>query len=418
MIKMDYSPEEICEWFGEDVLSGPKGVNIDKHILQILKDVETIQYNRRTEINREISSLEVRVKDMEKGLPDNYNGAEWEYIDINSKYTEKAKIEEINGYIKKGEEIKENYDQTVADIGVKFDNERKNIEFKYKELESDSNDIIALAEGKIEKAKKVIEGSKESIQLEFSKLDNCLESEIQKLKSDYEAKKSAVKKEIESSVEESKDLINIQENKITAKRTEISGLSEQKKLEIKTVDEKEKSAVDIEKERLGKAAKYLENNEFVDTEGLQAEIDNISKMKSYLRDWDRIQDIRNGELRKKQDESDHLTSLIDIARLKPSELLQMHELPIDGISVDENGKIRINGTLLDGLSDGEKLEAAFKIALQRIGELRVVCLDGFEKLDEKEQRKVVEFIEENDVQAFITVTKDTESGEFEIKNTI
>lgn len=74
MIKMDYSEEEINDWFGEDVL---KDINTSKHLLQILKDIEGKYYNERTEINREIRSLESQVKGIESELPPNYDGEKW-----------------------------------------------------------------------------------------------------------------------------------------------------------------------------------------------------------------------------------------------------------------------------------------------------------------------------------------------------
>ena len=83
-------------------------------------------------------------------------------------------------------------------------------------------------------------------------------------------------------------------------------------------------------------------------------------MQGYLRDWDRMLFIRDGELATKRNSSEYMTQLINIAREKPTELLKIHPLPIDGISVDANGLIRINETLLDGLSDGEKNGRCFQ----------------------------------------------------------
>jgi len=147
---------------------------------------------------------------------------------------------------------------------------------------------------------------------------------------------------------------------------------------------------------------------------MQQQAEKVEKMKEYLREWDRMLEIRNGTIVEKKAYSDELTGVIEVARNKPSELLKQHKLPIEGISVDANSLIRINDILLDGLSDGEKLETAFKIALQRIGELKIICLDGFEKLNKTEQRKIVKLCENEDIQAFITITKDTENG-IEIK---
>lgn len=43
-----------------------------------------------------------------------------------------------------------------------------------------------------------------------------------------------------------------------------------------------------------------------------------------------------------------------------------------------------------------------------MGELRVMCIDGFEKLNESEQEKVTKICEENDIQAFVTVVAEKE----------
>ena len=79
--------------------------------------------------------------------------------------------------------------------------------------------------------------------------------------------------------------------------------------------------------------------------------------------------------------------------------------------------IRKDGTLLDGLSTGEKLNTAFKIALQRMGELKLMCLDGFDDLDESVQKQVIDICEKYDIQAFMTITKFTGKEQFTIENT-
>jgi CTP-dependent riboflavin kinase len=222
--------------------------------------------------------------------------------------------------------------------------------------------------------------------------------------------------EINQEIAEQKELINLQNQKIAAKEQEISSLAELESKEMESADTDLQSGIEKEQIRVGKAAEYLESHETTDVEPLQKKADEVANMQSYLREWDRMLDIRDGKLATKKAYSNQLTNIINIARNKPAELLKQHKLPIKGISVDENSMIRINGTLLDGLSDGEKLEAAFGIALQRIGELRVICLDGFEKLNESEQKKIVKLCEDNDIQTFATITKDTVSGEFEVKD--
>lgn len=413
MIKMDYTREEIIEWFKEDVLSK---VNTDKHILQILKDIESVHFAARTENNREISTLEVQVRGIEKGLPDNYDGTKWEAIKIADKYAEKAAIEEVNKNIVLGREIKEKFDEELKTIKQSTENDTRTIEIKYREEENDINDIISMANDKIVTAQKTIDEADETLELRFRELDVELNEEIEMLKAALLTRKEGMKESTELLKSDNQELITINTQKISNKRVEIEGLSEKKALEIKALNSEHDAEIEKAKNRLGKAAKYLEENEFVDTSELVEEIEEISTMQGYLREWDRMISIRDGRLKEKQEYSDKLTSIIETARNKPSELLKQHELPIENIGVDEKGMIRIGGTLLDGLSSGEKLDTGLKVAAHQIGELRIICIDGMERLDEKEQRKVIKFCEDNDIQAFITITKETENGEFQIKN--
>ena len=138
-------------------------------------------------------------------------------------------------------------------------------------------------------------------------------------------------------------------------------------------------------------------------------------MVGYLRDWDRIIEIRDGILASKQAYSSELTSKIEKARNLPGELLKTAKMPIDGISVDVDGRVRINGVLIDGLSSGEKLRLAMKVAKAQAGLLKLICLDGWEKINEKSQNELLEEMTTDEYQYFVTQVTDTESNEVEIE---
>ncbi len=123
-------------------------------------------------------------------------------------------------------------------------------------------------------------------------------------------------------------------------------------------------------------------------------------------------DIRDNKLAAKERYSNDLTARIDKARELPGELLKTAKMPIEGISVDAEGFIRINNTLIDGLSDGEKLELAMRIAKAQAGELKVICIDKFESLNPKAQTKLLEEMSSDEYQYFVTSTM---SDEFEIE---
>ena len=293
---------------------------------------------------------------------------------------------------------------------------------------------MELSKTKIEKAKETINGldatyqtGLKNIELDNQKAKADLEAElqvkIQELKAEYAERsllvdkktnedKEKLKKQLELTKEESNDLISINENKISSKEQELLSTDELEKAEIKTVDEK--ITIEIEKEeiRVGKAAGYLKNNELKDIEPLQTEADEVAEMQSYLRQWDMMIDIRDNKLSDKERNSAVLTERIEKARTLPADLLKKAKMPIDGISVDAEGFIRINNTLIDGLSDGEKLELAMRIAKAQAGDLKVICLDKFESLNPKAQTKLLEEMSNDEYQYFVTSTM---ADEFEIE---
>ncbi|MBU2701103.1 exonuclease SbcC [Sporomusaceae bacterium BoRhaA] len=412
MIKMQYSDEEINGWFGQDVLSN---INTSKHLLQVLKDIEVAKYKEREEVNREIKLLEGQVKGIESELPPNYDGEEWKVLKVQDYYNKVAEKQKINNYIEDAKRLQVSIEEKTEAIKAAAEGAKSKIKIKFTEQRQDLKDIVELSKGKIEKANNVINSSADKLEIEQNKLTAAMNEEIAAVKAKYANSGKLLVQKINNEITEQKETINIQNQKISAKEQEILSLSGLEKQELKAEDIAAESEIEKEKLRVGKAAEYLKQHEVTDIEPLQAEADKVADMQSYLREWDRMLDIRDGKLFTKKAYADSLTNIIETARNKPAELLKQHKLPIDGISVDENSMIRINGTLLDGLSDGEKLEAAFKIALQRIGELRVMCLDGFEKLNESEQEKIIKLCADNDLQVFINITKDTDSGSYEIK---
>ena len=404
MIQINWSTEDIISWFGVE----PDGINFDKHILQVLKDIEVKYYKEREEVNRQIATLKVQCESIKKELPGNYDGEEWRAKNIQEYYNKISEAQNINNLIDKAKALQEGIETKIAAINADADSQKAKINLKYKEEESDLKDMIDLANKKISDAENYIASAEQRKENERFKLDEAKKQEIADIEEKYSAMFNRISSEVDAEVKERKELIEIQNNKISVNQSKIAGLSDKKEIEIKAVYDQAEQRIETEKAHVGKAAEYLNEHEKVDITPLQEEAERVANMQSYLREWDRLQDIINGSLREKQEYSDSLTEKIKVARTKPSDLLKTHTLPIEGISVDEKGNIRIDGTLLDGLSDGEKLEVAFKVALQRMGELKVMCLDGFEKLNESEQEKVLKICEDNDIQAFVTIVDEKE----------
>lgn len=91
MIDYPWNMETIRGWFGEI----PAGVNYDQNILAVLNDIQAENgeyFQSRQNVNREVRAKRAIVEDIRKSLPMDYDGNEWECVNIGALY---AKIEKI-----------------------------------------------------------------------------------------------------------------------------------------------------------------------------------------------------------------------------------------------------------------------------------------------------------------------------------
>ena len=131
-------------------------------------------------------------------------------------------------------------------------------------------------------------------------------------------------------------------------------------------------------------------------------------MQSYLRDFDLMASMIREKLAPKEELSKTLTARIEKGREMPKELLKIAALPIPGITVDSNGNIRQDGTLIDGLSEGEQLELAFRVAKAQAGELKLICLDGWSKINPSDKEWIEKEIAEDEYQYILLETTDND----------
>ena len=146
----------------------------------------------------------------------------------------------------------------------------------------------------------------------------------------------------------------------------------------------------------------------IEIEPLRKAADEVANMQSYLRDFDLMSSMIREKLAPKEELSKTLTARIEKGREMPKELLKIAALPIPGIAVDANGLIRIGETLIDGLSEGEKLELAFRVAKAQAGELKLICLDGWNKINPKDREWIEREISEDEYQYIILETTDND----------
>ena len=419
MLQIDWNQEDIEKWFGEI----PSNVDFNQHILMVLKAIEVKYYKDREEDNRQINELKSQVLVIKKDLPVDYDGEVWREKKVQDYYSKVSEAQKINNLIDTAKSLQENFENKIVAIKSNADSDKSRVQMKYKDQRQDIKDIIDLSKNKIEKANNALNEADTDLNVNLERSETKYKEDLAELEKEFEKRKHTLALEHQSrneqlrtnlanSKEEQKDIIQLQENKITQKTEELNSLDALEKQELETIDFKLESEIKHEKLKVGEAAKYIENYTEVDIEPLQNEADEVAEMQSYLRQWDMMIDIRDNKLASKERDSAVLTERIAKARTMPSELLKTAHMPIDGISVDEKGLIRINNTLIDGLSDGEKLELAMKIAKAQAGELKVICLDKFESLNPAVQENLIKDILDDEFQYFITSTM---SDEFEIE---
>lgn len=117
----------------------------------------------------------------------------------------------------------------------------------------------------------------------------------------------------------------------------------------------------------------------------KATLETINQM---IEDWEGL----------KADAEKQTKALEAIDRYK-SDLLA--SLPIPGVEV-RDGEIFRDGVPFDRLNTAQRVGIAFEIAKLRAGDLRLICLDGMELLDEDSLHELRQQAQAGDVQVFIT----------------
>ncbi len=112
MIDYPWNMETIREWFGEI----PADVNYEQNILAVLNDIQAengTYFQSRQDVNREIRAKKSVVEDIKAVLPQDYDGSQWENVNIGELYTKIEKIRKANEQIEKAKRMKEGHDGKI-----------------------------------------------------------------------------------------------------------------------------------------------------------------------------------------------------------------------------------------------------------------------------------------------------------------
>lgn len=202
------------------------------------------------------------------------------------------------------------------------------------------------------------------------------------------------KENLQKSIERMKAEIKANEDKLKSLNSKLED-----KINIANLNyEKKVSALD---ESIKRAKEYA-NKEFIDITNLQEECDLAEEMKKHLNEYNRMEEMKK-DIDILLENSEKYTKKIELARNLPAEILKTAKIPIEGLSV-KDGLALVNGVPVSGLSEGEKLMLCVDVTLSKENNLKLILLDGVEKLSEENRNKIYEKCKKAGLQFIATRT--------------
>src|SRR5665648_1209672 len=408
MLDIPWTLDDISNWFGEI----PDSANYEAHILQILGQIVTVYFAQRESINREIVVLKAQVAGYRNELPPNYDGNEWREKKVAEYYKAVHDGEQVNKAIDTAKNLIEGLEGRIATVKAEAETEKQ---VKRNEIDQKRNEIKEyklFLDQKIEKVQTSIDGMENKLISSLRDIKGKLAFDVQTLKLEYQEKLQAakelyeaaiaqlnrntvhaqdeVRKTLDNEVAISQDDIAKCKNSLATKDQEALNIDQLEEQSLLALDEKTAERIKAEDAMIGNARKILHERRVVEVEPLRLAADKVATMQSYLRDFDLMASMIREKLAPKE------------------ELLKIAALPIPGITVDSDGNIRIGETLINGLSEGEQLELAFRVAKAQAGELKLICLDGWNKINPSDREWIEREIAEDEYQYILLETTDSD----------
>ncbi len=237
-------------------------------------------------------------------------------------------------------------------------------------------------------------------------LKRSFDNEVRGLEAQKEIELSAMNKKADEYKSQLETEIARLEEQIKSSKEKLSKIEEQKEQRTKAIDAEfqvQKASVNAELEA---NKKYLDM-EKQDFSELQKEAETAEKMKSHLNEYERMKSYQfevDGLIQM----SEELTEKIELARTLPGEILKKSNIPVEGLSISDEGIPLINGLPVSNLSEGEKLDLCMNIAISNPSSLQILLIDGVEKLDQNHRDKLYEKCKEKGLQLIATRTTDDE----------
>lgn len=293
--------------------------------------------------------------------------------------------EDINRQIKAGNSIIQDILKDIPENYNKDKWQKYNLAEKYSELNQlkDYNFKIDKSVAYKENYNNTINGYKGELDSNLSTLNTLKETEKKSIENNIvalENKISLFKKDLENL--DNKYII--EENKYKSEYNEkVAKLEENIKVANEWASREYKDVESLSKE-LAEAETMIKHlNEFERAENKKIEVDNLVKT------------------------SQNLTDKIELARNLPGIILSEAEIPVKSLTI-ENGTPLINGLPISNLSEGEKLRLCVEVTLSKENNLKLILIDGVEKLSKTNREELYKICKENGIQVISTRTADKE----------
>jgi exonuclease SbcC len=309
-------------------------------------------------------------------------------------------IKEQFGEIPQGVNYEQNILQVLYDIqkdeGVYFQERQdvnRDIRNKKAIIEDIAKDIPANYQAEKWEAYSIADKSRELAEAQEA---NSKMERAKAFRDAYDNKKRALEADREIAiVAEEKAIANEKEGlKSTIERLKAEIVAAEEKLE--TMDERLSDKVKVieaeHNEQLAKLQKDMKladeyaNKQPVDVAPLKAEIDHAETMKKHLNEYKRMKDMQ-ANLESLIAASEEYTRKIELARELPGQILKDANMPIEGLTI-KDGIPLVNGLPVSNLSDGEKLDLCVDVAAAKIDGLKIILIDGTEKLDDESRERL------------------------------
>lgn len=199
------------------------------------------------------------------------------------------------------------------------------------------------------------------------------------------------------------DSITEYENKIALLKKDLENLDN----EFLVDENNAKAKYDQEIAKLSdniKIANEWASKEKKNTDILEEELKVAESMKGHLNEYDRMKDMQE-KVKKLNEQSEELTKKIELARNLPGQILKEVEIPVKNLTV-ENGIPLVNGLPVGNLSEGQKLMLCVDIALSDSNTLKLILIDGVEKLSEANRKELYRICKEKRLQIIASRTTD------------